>query len=368
MAAEVVSSGDDDRLERVFLRPDSAVGTGKWLIVAGIGGMCFALVGFAVAAVGRTGVVGLHTMSTLPALLSVGALTAGWTLLCTPRRVDVGPEGFTFETGRGARLVRWSDVGYATVDQGGLSHRRRLVVTDLRGKRIVTLDESFDDFAEMVATIASHIEAKGDNTAERLLRKKAIRQGALTIVFGLLMTAACIFVARMTYEEQRAKRLLAEKGQPGRAEILRRFTAPNGVTRRLEYRVVGNGGRTGTRNAQVEPWYWLRLAAAKTVPVIYVPEEPAISRLAHAEVKENDLARTPLGGYGLAAGGGLLGLFLVGAGLFAWNGWDLGTDAQTQKLALKRYGKVVWRAGAPRAAPASDELRRGSSSSGTRAP
>ena len=110
----------------------------------------------------------------------------------------------------------------------------------------------------------------------------------------------------------------------------------------MEYRVIGAGGPAGTRNVEVEPAYWDRLEGVKTVPVIYVPAEPGISRLASGQVRENDFTKTPTGGFGLAALGGLLALFLLGASPFIWNGWDFSQDTKTRKWLLKRYGKVVW--------------------------
>jgi hypothetical protein len=281
-------------------------------------------------------------MTTLPTLLAVGALTAGWTILRSPRRVTVDREGLTIETTRGARHRYWHEVGCADVGTGGMSHRRRLNITDPSGKSIVKLDESFDRFDEMVGLISRYVDAKGDNTATLILRKKARRQGAMAFLVGFLMACACVFVALHTHSEQRAARLLQEKGQPGKAEIVRRFVAPNGVTKRVEYRVVEGDGRSGTRNVEVDPEYWDSLDGVKSVDVIVVPGEPGISRLEEGEMKVKDVTKTPAGGYGLAALGGLLALFLLGASPFMWNGWDLSHDAKSRKWSVKRYGKVVW--------------------------
>jgi hypothetical protein len=150
------------------------------------------------------------------------------------------------------------------------------------------------------------------------------------------------FAAWTTHENQRALRLLAARGEPGQAEIIRRFVAPNGVTKRVEYKLVNSAGRTATRNVEVEPRFWDRLEGAKSIPVIWVPEEPSISRLALGEVRDNEFTKTPAGGYGLAALAGLFGVFLLVASPFAWNGWDLAHDAKSKKWSVKRFGKVVW--------------------------
>jgi hypothetical protein len=97
-----------------------------------------------------------------------------------------------------------------------------------------------------------------------------------------------------------------------------------------------------TRNVQIEPEYWDRLEGARTIPVIYVPDEPGISRLARGEVTKEDFSKTLLGGYIMSALCGLMGLGLLGFAPFAWRGYDLTFDAKTKKWALKRLGKVVW--------------------------
>jgi hypothetical protein len=309
--------------------------------MAGIGGLCLAAIGFVLAIFGRVGQLALHAMTTLPTLVSIGTLTAGWTLLRTPNRVCVDRDGITLETTRSARHRYWSEVGSAQLGRGGTSHRRFLNITDLNGKSIVKLDESFDRFDEMVAAISSHVEAKGDDTSTRILRKKAKRQALIAIAVGLFMASACGFVALKSHDEQRAARLLDEKGEPGQGEIVRRFVAPNGVTKRIEYRVIDADGASATRNVEVEPAYWNSLEGAKSVDLVVVPGEPGISRLEDGEVTEKDFTKTPTGSYGLAALGGLMALFMLGVSPFIWNGWDLSQDSKTRKWQIKRYGKVV---------------------------
>ena len=118
------------------------------------------------------------------------------------------------------------------------------------------------------------------------------------------------------------------------------------MTRRLEYRVVGVDGRGATENVEVEPDYWDSLEGARTVPVIVVPGEPGISRLEEGQVTGDDaIGKTPIGGYAMAALGGLVAMFMLAYSPFAWNGWDLAQDSKTKTWAVKRYGKVVWRSG-----------------------
>src|SRR5262249_29847684 len=120
----------------------------------------------------------------------------------------------------------------------------------------------------------------------------------------------------------------------------------NGVTKRLEYRVIGVDGLGPAENVEVDPDYWDELEGARTVPVIVVPGEPGISRLEEGQVtRDDEFTKTPLGGYSLAALGGLMALLVLGFSPFAWNGWDLSQDSKTKTWAIKRYGKVGWQVG-----------------------
>jgi hypothetical protein len=124
----------------------------------------------------------------------------------------------------------------------------------------------------------------------------------------------------------------------GEGEIVRRFVAPNGVTKRIEYRVQGSK----LRNVEVDPILWDQLEHAKTVPVVHIPDEPDINRLEFGEVKKDDFTGTPAGGYLLSTLGGLMALFVLGFSPFAWMGYDLAFDKEQRTWKLKRYGRVVW--------------------------
>ncbi len=125
---------------------------------------------------------------------------------------------------------------------------------------------------------------------------------------------------------------------PGEARIERRFLAPNGVTPRLEYRITTADGLTATRNAEVTRDDWDRLEEASNVPVVYVADEPAISRLTEGEPESKDLMDRPAVMYGLSIAGGLLCLLLLVAAALQWRGWDIDLDSKTGKVSIKRFG------------------------------
>ena len=199
-----------------FNRSHTAGMSGTMLLVVGLGFLVLAVVGFGMALVGRPGQLGLHAMSTMPAILGVAALTGAWSLLRTPSRVTIGSDGLTIESKRGIQLVRWDNVGCAAFETAGSSNRRRLNITDPNGKSIVKLDQSFDRLDDLAAMISARPrKTRGDGTAKRILRAKARRQGALAFLVGLFLAFACGFVGWTTYKNQRAMHLLEEQGEPG---------------------------------------------------------------------------------------------------------------------------------------------------------
>lgn len=313
---------------------------GMGLILGGVAGIAFAIVGFllVVFLLRRPGQMTLHALTTFPMILSVAALSAGWVMIRTPRRVMIRPDGLTIETKRGTRDYRWEEVGCAEVGTAGTSHRRRMNLTDVRGRSILSVDESFDRFDALSTTISRYIDAKGDDTAMRLLRRKAHVRAFFCILVGLLMGAGSVFMVFETQNGVRASRLLREKGQLGEGTIVRLFVAPNGFTKRLEYRV----GSSATRNVEVDTVYWASLQGAKSVPVRYVPDEPNINKLLMGEVNENEFLKTAPGGYGFAALGALFSLLMTVGGGFMWFGWDLTHETKSQRWLLKRYGRIVW--------------------------
>src|SRR5436190_15136747 len=82
-----------------------------WLL-GGIGLLGFAAFGFLIAIVGRVNQISLHSMTTLPTMLGLGALYAAWIKFHAPREVGVGPDGVRIETGRESRMYGWERIGW----------------------------------------------------------------------------------------------------------------------------------------------------------------------------------------------------------------------------------------------------------------
>jgi len=330
------SSGEE--AESLFFRSDSAGTKAVWWLVGGIVALGLAVMGMVVAIVARVDQLSVQIMATLPAIVGVGALTVAASLARSPLQVAVGPRGLSIEGRKGKQTFSWDRIGWANVDTVTMTHRRQLIVYDTDGKTIAKLSEAFDDFDAMVDLIRDRIAAKGDDTSDRVRGKKAVRSAVLCGSVGLLMLAGSGFMAWKTHSDQRAAERLEEEAVPGEAEIVHRFLAPNGVTPRIEYRITAPDGRTATRNAEAFRPDWDKLEGAKTVAVLYVPDDPEISRLAAGEPRERDISSRPAVAYGVCVLAGLVALFLVVVGVMQWYGWDIDLDSKTGKISIKRFG------------------------------
>ena len=89
---------------------------------------------------------------------------------------------------------------------------------------------------------------------------------------------------------------------------------------------------------------WDRLEGATSVPVVYVPGEPAISRLAVGEAEERDPTHSPLVGYGLSA---LIGVPAQASDATGHQRWTAGFAVASALLQLAvalvlvpRYGPI----------------------------
>lgn len=322
--------------EIAFVRP-TTVANSPWLgLLLSVVLFATMAAGLLLAIVGNAGPLSLHAMTTLPALGAIGMLAAAISVARSPRRVVLDDQGITLEGRRGRSIFLWSDVGDATIGQTPLSARWVLTLCDRAGAKLASIDQGIEGFERLRELVVAKVAARPDGVAENIRSDRSKRAARRTLVFGVIMSAVSASIAWMGHRDERAVRMLAHSGVAGEAEIVRRFMAPNGVTPRLEYKVTSNG-RSATRNAEVERTFWNELEGEKTVPVIYVPEEPELSRLAAGEPRKEDFFETPLGNM-LSGLGAIMSLFCFAAAAMFWRGWDIGTDPQTGKFTWKRYG------------------------------
>ena len=303
---------DESEIVLVYQRRGSAKATATAWIVGGVVMIVAAGLGFMQAVLAEVGPIKLQLMATVPALAGVGALWRGWTGMRAPQCVEISEDALAVVSHRARRLFRWEELGWSRTETGSMGGKT-LLIYDRRGRRRARLGAEIERLSELAEEIAQRIAARnGEQVVAGVKLKKGRQAAVIAVAAAVLFLALGIFMAWETYETQRTADLLATRGVAGEAEVLRWFVAPNGVTTRVEYRVPGQDGQ---QNVEVEKDVWAERRGRTRVPVIYVPEEPSVSRLAFGEVP----AQTP-GGYWLSALAGVMALgMLVGAG-FAWRG------------------------------------------------
>lgn len=335
----VESISATEEQECVFRIHTSAASSEVWsfvlgfvLIAAGIVGALFAMF------VSPKGPVFLQLSSTLPILLGIGCLLSAWATRRTPLEVAIGTAGVRVTYRHGSQICEWNQIGCAITKDVAMGRGRCLYLYDLTGRCVLKISAAISDFDALRTLIEGRIAATHPDDSERLRLAKSRRNAMLGVALGIFMAIASGSIAWSTHEELRADRLLRESSILGDAEVEDHFLAPNGITPRLVYRITTPDGRTATRNTEVERSLWDQLDQMKTVPVIYVADEPSISRLAQGEVDPRSQRPRPVAGYGIAILGACMSVLSFLAAGMLWRGLDLGTDPVTGRFGIRRFG------------------------------
>ena len=307
-------------------------------ILGGVAAFSFGAVGFLLAVFSSVGQLQAQLMTSFPVLLGIGCFLTAWSISRSPRQVQVGPAGIRMVGRHGTRDFGWHQIGWSSIQQQGLQKGRQLVLYDAEGKTIARLSEAIEGFDAMAETIAGHIEEQGATRAQSIQLDKARRSAVFTAAVGVAGLVLAGFLASSTRDSELAARSLEELGVEGEAEIEERFLAPNGVTPRLVYRVTTSDGSTATRNAEVKRAFWNALEGVDTVRVLYVPGDPANSRLLRGEVETGDLLDQPIAVYGLCLLVALMCLFFLASAVLMWRGFDIDFDSKTGRVSIQRFG------------------------------
>jgi len=282
-----------------------------------------------------------HLRITFPMTMAIYAFINAWYIFRSPWCLVVDDQGIGLLTRKGTFFQNWSAIGWSTVQ--GHHHfgkaRRHYDIFDNKGKRIVRVSDEIDNFDLLVDTVKAHIAQAGNPATEQVQLNRARRSAWVAFPTALLLGAGSIFIAWDGWNNARSERLLTERGQPGQAEILRRFLAPDGRTPRLEYRITNLQGQAGERNAELLRPVWDALEGKTHVPVLFVPDEPSINRLMFGEVLENEIMMKPPACYVMAGLGVLITLFLLVYGVMNCYGWGIDLDSKTGKISIKRFGE-----------------------------
>ncbi|MDB5318982.1 MAG: hypothetical protein JWN40_613 [Phycisphaerales bacterium] len=311
-----------DSLSNRGLRGYAAAGAGLTLVTV-------ATVGFFLSLRTTPGLAAFHSMTTMPMILAVGLFASAYTTLRSPTRVVVGDTELTVMRGQSrVGRWRWEEIAHAAAAQTAMSHKRALKLYGQSGKLLVTLTDDLSDFDAMSNEIkhqmAQHPSAQRATVAHGKMR----RRGAGLMVAGVLFFALAISNGGMATSDRRAAELLQTQGQPAQAIIIRKFTAPNGHTRRIEYKVDAPGAPT--ENVEVTPLLWALLQPNQRIDVIAVPGHPDVSHLRTGQVDEK-MTGDPRVMLIASAVIALLSIVSFIAGILNWRGLELKWDRQRNR-------------------------------------
>lgn len=313
------------------LRGYGAVAGGVALVVA-------AIVGFFLALRTSPGPLGLQAMTTLPVLFAIGLFASAYATLRSPTRVIVGAAGLAVL--RGAAEVghwRWDGIAVAADGRAAVSNRRTLKLYGLAGRVLVALTDDLGDFDAMAAEIRRRMAEHPAAERETVARGKHRRTGALLMIAGVLFLALAGANAWNEWRAMTSKELLRTRGQPAEGVVVRLFTAPDGRTRRVEYKVDAPGAPT--ENVEVEEAMWQNLETGDRVVVIAVPGRPDVSRLMRGQVGDS-LSGDPKLMLVLSAVMAVMATLFFVVGVLARRGLEVKWDAERRRVRLARVGET----------------------------
>ena len=323
----MVSKSSPDLSSEMYqaLPPEKWKTWGLWS--GGIAAILLGAIGFTFALFVDVDQLQLHFISTFPILIGISLLSSGFVTGRKRNRIEVGQEELSIYSGpsRPPRKISWDEIAFAKRNQNPYSASEVLILHGYDGKKITSIDSHYHRVSQLFESIeekvASHAKPDAGQAATKHDRKSAI----FVICVGSGFLLLSIFIGWMTYDDARQRSLLETEATLGVAQVEDLVVAPNGTTKRLHYRVdIGDGKTYESENIQVTDEYWDSIQDATTVPVVYASSDPNISRLEEGQVFDDDVLKTPLGGYGLSAIGCLMSLGFIILGTLQMLGFDLG--------------------------------------------
>ena len=247
--------------------------------------------------------------------------------------------GIHVRSGKSERLLPWSDVAWSDVETQGFTGRRQLKVYDNNGKVALRLPSSLEPFDALVANLRQRLTAQPSPRTDAVRWRKTRRNAALFLFVGTLALAGAVWTAWQSYTTRRNEELLRTQAADAQALIIRKFVAPDGQTRRVEFRVAAPGERMPAdgylHNIEVDRNFFALLREGMRVPIKTVPGHPEIARFP-GEVKDEFLNPSPKFNLLLSLALAALGLFMTAGAVMAFKGIDIATDPATGKLKINR--------------------------------
>jgi hypothetical protein len=274
-------------------------------------------------------------------LLGLGAIAAAFRKSGGVYRVELETDGLNVSDESGVRKIAWPEIGWVQRLEPMLpvpNASGSLGVFSPQGKKLAEFDSGLSGYEDLVTRLQGRVNASMTPEAESHRKRGTRWMAALAFCMGLAFVIGAPLLGWHEWTESQKLQRLVDHGQMGLAKIVRLYVF--NVTPRLQYEVSA-GGKTYRRDVMLTQDDWDRLQGQSDVPVTYLPEEPAFSRMVgFREMADEEHGGTE-GKLLLAALGTLIGVFFLIAGVFQWHGWDLASDPNTGKLSLRRWGEDV---------------------------
>jgi hypothetical protein len=305
-------------------------------IAGGVVLLLVAVAGFFLTLRTRGNTVQLTLTTTLPVLFAVGLFGTAYALSRAPRAVVLSSAGVTIVSPGATREHAWDEVAWSDVDTSGIGNHKRLNLYGRDGRALVRIPQGIHGFDDLVALFKAHHEQSPSADATTVQWKHARKRGIQLTIGGVLACLLGIANAYVAYEEHASAKLLESRGAPGTAQVVRKFTAPDGVTRRIEFKVIDPSGASDVHNVELEPAYWTLLPENAELPVTTVPGRPDVARLSFGEVTSDKTSPALMGA--VSALVIVIGLLVLAAAVMSFRGVDVNYDSSTG-FQIRRIGK-----------------------------
>jgi hypothetical protein len=276
--------------------------------------------------------------TTMPILIGIGLLYSGLAQRKSPKSITLDENGITVVSkSNQSTTYPWSQVALLKREHQLMSAGAVVNIFDTTGKTIIVLPGNFPSLDTIVFKIEAFLALKTDVTATQTVALQKSRKNAiwltLSAAFFLLL---CVGGALLAYNLHTTQKEFSAFAVTGTAHISEIFTAPDGRTRRIKYKIQGLDSKVGENNVEIEPMQWSLMSVGDPFLVKYVPQnpdnnQPVLTGLPD-KAPENPLTMVA------ASIIGLLGFITCTiCAVFAFKGYDVDFDSKSL-FKLKKVG------------------------------
>ncbi|MEQ1904521.1 MAG: DUF3592 domain-containing protein [Pirellulaceae bacterium] len=317
------------------------IGRLDFFLIGGLFAVGFGLLMFAVHLflISGSNQLALHSTTTLPILMGVFALTNAYQLFKTPHFVRLWAEGIEVAGSISTRL-KWDQISRVSVEYVAMGQRMKIDLKDANDKTIFSIAgglERFDVLANEIKSAVRPKDASAPATKPEAIHRKRGRLRAIGFIFGGLFTLFGFGFLLYQWQWMRYQQQQMETASVGTGVVTERKVAPDGRTKRLYVKIIGENEKQHTHNFEVEDYLYEKTEVGSEIEVTYVPADPRLAELTEGQVLENDPLKSPLGSILLAIAMACMSTMFWTMGILSWRGYDL--KVENGRLALVPLGE-----------------------------